>query len=286
MKNLKYFIIGFVIIDIIVIVVIMLFLFGTQKDRCLDNRGMWYQDTCITKGSSADKLMKVGLLEEVKNESVEVKVSYPIEILNFTKIFDNLKNRVVDIKMESGFDNPEVDTSNLWQLNIEMDNFKVSGDVATVFGKVFTYTGGAHPNHTFITINFDTRDQNIIDLNYLFSDKEDALEAISKYVIQDLYKQKAERLGKKISNDEWFTNGASAADDNYKDFIFISSEQKNNSAGLVFIFSPYTVGSYAEGSYMVYVPTNIFYEHLNEKSKNYFSVNSKPNKTILREIIN
>lgn len=286
MKNLKYFIIGFITLDIIVIIVIMLFLFGSQKDRCLDNGGMWYQDTCITEGSSADKLKKIGLLEGVKNERVEVKINYPIEILNFPKIFNNLKNRVVNIKEESGFDNPEAVTSGPWQLNIDMENLRLSGDVVTVFGKIFIYTGGAHPNHSSIAINFDTRDQSVIDLNYLFDQKTKALEAISKYVINDLYKQKTDRLAQEISNDEWITKGASAVDDNYKDFIFVSSEEKSNLAGLGFIFSPYTVGSYTEGTYVVFVPSNIFYKYLKEESKSYFSINSKPDQSLLREISN
>lgn len=285
MKNLKYFIIGFVVLDIIIIVVIMLFLFGSQKDRCLDNGGMWYRDTCITEDSSKEKLKKIGLLEEVKSDSRGIKVNYPLEVLNYPKIFNNLKGKVQQTKKDWGFDNLDVVSSNPWQLSIDIDNFIITEDVASVFGKVFTYTGGAHPNHSFITLNFNIETEDIIDLDYLFDNESVALQVISKYVIDHLHKQKAKRFGEQISNDEWI-KGASAVDDNFKDFIFISSEQKNNSAGLGFIFSPYTVGSYAEGTYVVFVPSNIFYKYLKEESKSYFSINSKPDQSLLKEISN
>ena len=289
MKNLKYYIAGFIILDIIVIVVIMLFLFGKQEDRCINNGGIWYQDTCITKVSGVDKLEQVGLIEKLQDKNFQIDVSYPLEILNYPKIFDYLKDNVGKIKINNGFENPdnlEVETSSYpWKLNIDMNNFYLSGDIASVVGEINSYTGGAHPNLTYSALMFDAKTQDIIDIDSIFENKNSFLEKISSYTINKLLTHKSKFIENSFLNDELILRGASAKEINYEHIVAIPDNKKNSAAGLLIYFPPYAVGSYAEGTYKVFVPSDLFYKYLKGNSKRYFSKGVKADPSFLEGVI-
>ena len=289
MKNLKYYIAGFIVLDILVIVVIMLFLFGKQEDRCINNGGIWYQDTCITKVSGVDKLEQVGLIERFQNKNYQIDIRYPLDILNYPEIFDYLKNSVEEIKISNGFDNPkklEIETaSHPWQLNIDMNNFYFAGDIGNIVGNISSYTGGAHSNQSYLTLMFDSTTQEIIDSKNLFKNQNSFLENVSSYTIDKLADYKSNIFKNYLPKDEWILKGASANEVNYQHLVAVPSVKKNSSAGLLVYFPPYAVGSYAEGTYKVFIPSDLFYKDLKENFKHYFVKESIPNQSFLNGVI-
>lgn len=250
------------------------FVFDSKKDNCLDSGGMWYQNYCLEKNSPKTLLKEIGLVEEKESDKIEVSVRYPFEILNFSKVHEYLKNEVEEIKHRTGFDgslDEEIETSSYpWKLSIDMNNFTFAGNFASILGYIFSYTGGAHPNHSFYCVNFDKNSEEIINFSNLFKNKESAVKAISKYSIAKLYEEKSRRLGEEVKNDDWVLRGASADENNYLNFVFVPSDKIKIVSGIKFVFPPYWVGSYAEGSYEVFVPSEVFYEFLVEKFKSDF----------------
>lgn len=105
-----------------------------------------------------------------------------------------------------------------------------------------TYTGGAHPNHYFYTVNYDLKTGRELSLAELFQPNSNYLNVISDYAINKLKSELTE-----MSDDEWIKNGAGADAENFKSWNI--SEK-----GLVLNFNPYQVAAYAAGPQFVVIP--------------------------------
>jgi len=263
----KKFISALVIV-VLVIVTLKIYVF-LEQDRCLDSGGAWFENLCVGTDTPEEELKKIGLIEETKTDKTDIRITYDYKVLEYPEIYKQLKVRVEDIKEEWGFDvpQPDIETASYpWALNIDMNNFTQAGDLASVLGYVFSFTGGAHPNHTFFTVNFNTENQKLFYLSDLFKDLDGAIKAISEYTVKEILKQKSERLGDQKKDEDWVNQGAGPREKNYNIFTIVPEDHKKIRA-LKFIFPPYTVGAYAEGTYEVVVPSGIFYEKLDDKYK-------------------
>ena len=177
------------------------------------------------------------------------------------------------MEKENGFDDADIDlgmSGHPWSLNIDLNSFSEGGNLASIVGYVFSFTGGAHPNHTFFGINFEKDNQNIIKLDDLFTDSSKALELISEYAVENIIKQTTERLNEKITKDEWVLEGAGPDAKNYSTFVFVS-ENRIGVDGIKFIFPPCQVGPYYEGTYEVTVPSKLIYDLIRDKYKMNFN---------------
>ncbi|UYB51171.1 TIR domain-containing protein [Xanthomonas sp. AM6] len=115
--------------------------------------------------------------------------------------------------------------------------------------------GAAHPNSHFETYNFVLTPHLVqLELSDLFSELSPAIEAVSNFSIAELQREYWRRFGREAdgSSLEWIKDGAGADIENFLNFS-ISDD------GLTFMFPPYQVGPYAEGSWTVFVP---FYDIL------------------------
>ena len=95
-----------------------------------------------------------------------------------------------------------------WSLNIDMSKYVSAGELASILGYVFSFTGGAHPNHSYFSVNFIKPSEEQISFQDLFNNEEAALGVISKFAISNILLQKSERLNEKITEDEWLSEGA------------------------------------------------------------------------------
>lgn len=107
--------------------------------------------------------------------------------------------------------------------------------------QVYSYTGGAHPNTNYLTFNYGlVRGRaKLLTLTDLFRRWTKPLGIISKFVIAKLKEDKA----------SWVVEGTTTALTKMQGDEFVITRK-----GLLYIFSPYEMGSYAEGKYTVEVP--------------------------------
>ena len=119
----------------------------------------------------------------------------------------------------------------------------------------YEYTGGAHPNSSSDTILWDRSAGKRISIRPFFTETADdgpTLKAMRQGVIASL---KAEKKARGVEGTD-----AGAIEAIEPKLLRIGpaslapSTEQGKSSGLTFHYSPYAVGSYAEGSYVAFVP--------------------------------
>ncbi len=263
------------ILSLVLVFLLIMFLrlfVYSHANVCLKSGGVWYENTCLTGKTSSKQLEQLGLIQEEKTDKTDIKVTYPYQVAEYPEIFAVLKKKVNTAKKDNGFEDQDIElgmSGHPWSLNIDMSNYVSAGELASILGYVFSFTGGAHPNHSYFSVNFIKASEKQINLKDLFNNEKAALGAISKFSIINILKQKSERLNEKITEDEWLDEGAGPDIKNYSIFVFVPGEGEENE-GIKFIFPPYQVGPYVEGEYEVTVPASVFYSYLNDNFKNNF----------------
>ena len=117
--------------------------------------------------------------------------------------------------------------------------------LSLVFGVYNDWTGAAHPQSNNFSYHYDLNHNKELKLADFFSPGVNYLSLISKLCAKDIAKQKRKNGMEDIDED----GEASAFEALKEDATFYPAE-----TGLVFIFDPYQVGSYAEGYYVVSIP--------------------------------
>lgn len=123
----------------------------------------------------------------------------------------------------------------------------------------YTFTGGAHPNRYADTILWDRDTGKRISVRPFFNETEDGgptMTALAKLVRAALVQEKKRRDAPVASDpvkDEWLRS--------VKPWLLklgpislAPSTERDETSGLSFHFSPYMVGPYVEGDYVVFVP--------------------------------
>jgi hypothetical protein len=131
----------------------------------------------------------------------------------------------------------------------------VDGRYVSIVRADYEYTGGAHPNSSSDTILWDRSAGKRISIRPFFTETADngpTLKAMRQGVIASLQAEKKKR-------------GAEGTDASAIEAIepkllkigpvsLAPSTEEGKSSGLTFHYSPYAVGSYAEGEYIAFVP--------------------------------
>ncbi|MDP1882533.1 MAG: DUF4163 domain-containing protein, partial [Bradyrhizobium sp.] len=131
----------------------------------------------------------------------------------------------------------------------------VGGRYLSIVRSDYEYTGGAHPNSSSDTILWDRSAGKRISIRPFFTETADngpTLKAMRQGVIASLEAEKKKR-------------GAEGTDASAIEAIepkllkigpvsLAPSTEEGKSSGLTFHYSPYAVGSYAEGEYVAFVP--------------------------------
>lgn len=105
----------------------------------------------------------------------------------------------------------------------------------------FEYTGGAHPNTTTSSFNYDFNRHAVINLPDLFLTRSNYLKVISDYAIREL---------KKVTTATDAESGAAPKAENYASWNITP-------AGLKITFDRYLVGPYAAGEHEVVIPYSL-----------------------------
>ncbi|MGI8469457.1 MAG: DUF3298 and DUF4163 domain-containing protein [Pyrinomonadaceae bacterium] len=127
---------------------------------------------------------------------------------------------------------------------VTYDVILANDDIISLFFTDASYTGGAHPNATSATINFDLKNNRELKLADLFEPNANYLKTISDYSLADLKRQLQKN---DMLNDEFLNGGASAKEDNFKSWNLTKK-------GLQINFDAYQVAAYAAGPQTVVIP--------------------------------
>lgn len=121
---------------------------------------------------------------------------------------------------------------------------------------------GAHPNHGTNTILWDTRAKRAVSIRPLFKESATNGPTLKRLAHQIRVKLAVEKKARDIEIDDPDTDPELAhvqADLLHMGAVaLVPSTEPNKSAGLIFYFSPYEVGSYAESDYSAFLPWTDF----------------------------
>ncbi|HEY4142303.1 MAG TPA: hypothetical protein VGM57_12865 [Pseudolabrys sp.] len=137
------------------------------------------------------------------------------------------------------------------------------GHYVSVLRSDYTDGLGAHPNHNYDTIVWDVTAKKRISIRPFFTETADdgpTMRALAMAIRAALVTEKKAR-DSYIEED----NGLDAIKPKILSLGALAlapSNEANKSSGLITYFSPYSVGSYAEGSYTLFVPWTAFKDRL------------------------
>lgn len=135
-----------------------------------------------------------------------------------------------------------------FQMQISFDVAQNSSNLISLLLRWGGYSGGAHGYQDLKTFNYNPEQNQSVSLASLFSDKDDYLQIISNFVINDLTEQIKEITGQPESELEasimMIESGAGPKLENFENFTI-----KDNT--ITFYFSPYQVAPYALGEMKV-----------------------------------
>jgi hypothetical protein len=140
----------------------------------------------------------------------------------------------------------------------------VGGRYVSIVRTDYVYTGGAHPNTLIDTILWDEEAKKQISVRPFFKETADngaTLKTLRDSAIAAVMAEKKERGVDDTGAIDWY-EGVTPTLLKVGAISLAPSTVAGKSAGLEFHYSPYAVGSYAEGSYIVFVPWEIFKAHL------------------------
>ncbi|MDR3467550.1 MAG: DUF3298 domain-containing protein [Xanthobacteraceae bacterium] len=136
----------------------------------------------------------------------------------------------------------------------------------------YTYAGGAHPNSEVDTILWDRQAGKRMSIRPFFNKLADggpSLTAMRETIIAAL---KVEKKARGVDDDvatDWF-KGIAPSLLKIGPVGLAPSTEARKSSGLVFHYSPYAVGPYAEGSYDAFVPWEALKPYLSAEGRAIF----------------
>lgn len=128
---------------------------------------------------------------------------------------------------------------------ISYDPMRIDPGVLSLMGSYATYSAAAHPESSYLSVNYDLVTGNVLSLDDILTDAS-ATDTLYPYIIQALNLQKAEKFLYEGFEDtvkgQFDCNSASV------DCWYFSQ------TGLCFYFSPYEIAPYASGVITVEIP--------------------------------
>ncbi|MBS0536938.1 MAG: DUF3298 domain-containing protein [Proteobacteria bacterium] len=138
----------------------------------------------------------------------------------------------------------------------------VVGPYVSVVRSDDTYEGGAHPNHVVDTLLWNAQAQRFMNIKPFFKEMADNGPTLTRLAQLIRAALAAEKKARDVEvadpdTDQWLTNVKPKITD-IGGIALAPSTEAGKSAGLIVYFSPYAVGPYVEGEYVVYVPYAAF----------------------------
>jgi len=141
---------------------------------------------------------------------------------------------------DTAYENLDAD-SYYYNARREMELTLVDENVLSLVIMEYAYTGGAHGNYGYTSVNFDATTGEILELNDIMEDAEGFRSLAQAYLIEILESEYGEELF-----------------DGYEDTVAAMWDTEPtwylSTEGITFVFDPYELGSYATGAISVTCP--------------------------------
>jgi len=195
------------------------------------------------------------ITDETKPFSIDITYPYVEGLNDFnSKIEDIVNNELAEFKqMSLENDNAVKQTDpegyakypREYYFSMNYDHGLVDQDTVSIVFTISDYTGGAHGANYFKALNYDVKNKKELQLADLFDGKDDYLQKISDYCIEDLKKQIKNLVGD--NGGACLDTGAGPDAENFSTFLIT----ENN---ITFYFPQYQVAAYALGDFKVVMP--------------------------------
>jgi hypothetical protein len=211
---------------------------------------------------------------EIKNKSIDAGVTIDAKLKAYPALYANLlaagKREMAKWAAEAEQErkeNPDMFTDGRgWSFERGYNLRAVVGRYVSIVRGDETYGGGAHPNHGIDTLLWDAQANKFINIGPFFTEtKEDGptLRALAKAIRAAVAEEKKARdfpIEDPDTNPELASVKPKLTA--LGGIALAPSTEKDKSSGFGVYFSPYAVGSYAEGPYIVFVPWTAFKAYL------------------------
>lgn len=161
--------------------------------------------------------------------------------------------------------------------------FSTAGRFVGVLRQDYVNTGGAHPNTVVDTILWDAAAKKRVSVRPFFTETADngpAMTALARLIRAAVAKEKTARgaeVAADLAKDDWL-KGIEPSLLKLGPLVLAPSTEPGKSGGLSVHFSPYAVGSYAEGLYTVVIPWRDFAQFLSPEGRAVFGGEPLPPK--------
>ena len=174
----------------------------------------------------------------------KINISYPRT--NYLKLNTAIKN-LIDRNLTE-FLNYGSDTIGYlpYEIDITYKRYSYNNYLSFVF-YISLYTGGAHPNNTIETINYNTKENKLVDINTLHSKNKGILNNLSE-LTREILSKNIDYQNNNIMLD-MLIEGTKPNTNNFRNFVFTKD-------GLLILFEPYQIAPYSSGSKEVIIPYN------------------------------
>lgn len=164
-------------------------------------------------------------------------------------------------------------------LRIEWNVVAEAGDVMSLEGFTYTFTGGAHGNYFTDARIYNSLTGELLRMSSFFDDPQEAISAHLNRVHTGYAEQKVLKSGD-ASKFRMFTDEAAELIDadmvRASEISLLPSTEAGKFGGYAVHFAPYEIGSYAEGAYHVTVPQSAFHDDLKAEYANLFAGEPAP----------
>ncbi len=235
-----------------IFIVSMFFLFGCEKDieQSAINESkqlsykmeeyLRYAEDCDTADNNCTYVKFVYPKFDAANNPVADSLNKFVDLILLSsyemQMYDNLDSVAQSIFADYNSVKADFEDYTIpWALekNIEFNTFK---NIATLNFSEYSYMGGAHPNSIFEYYNFDTATGKRLTVeNFIRPGQEQNLLAAGENKFREL-KEIPEEISLEAAG-YWFENNR----------FYLAESFTVTDSGLVFIYNPYEIASYAEG---------------------------------------
>lgn len=179
-------------------------------------------------------------IDIIEKNNYKIKVYIPIT--NYKKLNKIINKKIYEYinKFKSEISNEIPHNNQYHTLIILYDEYSNNEYISYIF-RIEYYTGGAHPNHEIFTINYNTKTDNEIYLDFLEKKYKNVINTFSKISRQELIKNP------RITDTNMLMDGTNPTTSNFKNFVF-------SKGGIIIFFLQYQVAPYSQGEFNVVIP--------------------------------
>jgi hypothetical protein len=218
----------------------------------------------------------------IKTKTIQANVSIDPALKAYPGLFPRLlavgKREMAKWRVDADKDyreNPQMFTDDrYYEFDRSYDQRSAIQGYVSIARNDYSYSGGAHPNHFVDTLLWDVKARKFINIHPFFKETRTngpTMRTLATVIRNAVVADKIKRgMSAKEANDPMWVGDIKPDLTKIGGIALAPSTEHDKSSGLIAYFSPYAVGSYAEGYYIEFVPWTAFKAHLSAAGRHLF----------------